>query len=235
MLLRVLFTSLLALVSLQLGTSAHPNLTDFTKIANVTVSNTALVQAARELARAHLTEVVYNHVMRSWLLAATLQANNPSLFSAVDPETLAIATILHDLGLDNSTFVSTDKRFEVDGAIAATRWVTAQQNRGSTKGWDENRLQMAWDAIAFHAEPSFAMYKQPLVALTSLGTACDFGGPNSDGTKTLTWEQYNAIVKAYPRGDLKGGLVNNIVTLCRKKPQTTYGIFPNPVFDHLVC
>jgi hypothetical protein len=45
--------------------------------------------------------------MRFWLLSA-------SLFSAIDPETLAIATTLHDLGLDNNTFVSPDKRFEVD-------------------------------------------------------------------------------------------------------------------------
>jgi hypothetical protein len=212
------FLSFLVFASSPLRTAAQT-----TTIANVTVSDTALVRAARDLARSHLTPVTFNHVMRCWLFAAILQTNIPPVFSTVHPEELAIATILHDLGLDNSTFASADKRFEVDGAIAATNWLTQQQQAGVTKGWDKHRLQIVWDSIALHAEPSFSQYKQPLVALTSLGTACDFGGPNTDVTKTLTWDQYNAVVKQYPRLDLKDSIVKNTVSLCRTKPATTFG------------
>jgi hypothetical protein len=76
--------------------------------------------------------------MRSWLFAVTLQQNLPTAFGTVDPETLAVAVILHDLGLDNSTYKSKGKRFEVDGAIAAKSWVALQQKVGVTKGWDEH-------------------------------------------------------------------------------------------------
>lgn len=218
------FTSLLfawTLVSAAESTTivAEPT----TKIANLTVPDTPLVRAARDLAKMHLTEGTFNHVMRSWLFGVTLQQNNPAAFGTVDPETLAVAAILHDLGLDNSTFVSPDKRFEVDGAIAARNWVAQQQQAGLTSGWDENRLQVLWDAIALHAEPTFSQYKQPVVTLTSVGTACDFGGPNSDPTKTLTWDQYNAVVKEFPRLNLKDDIIKNVTWLCKSKPATTYG------------
>jgi hypothetical protein len=220
---KLFFKSLLASNLFVLGAASQSISLAMTTIANVSVSDTELVRAARDLARSQLKEVTFNHVMRSWLFAATLQSNLPSLYSTVDPETLAIAAILHDLGLDNTSFVSQDKRFEVDGAIAAPNWTAQQQKAGLTHGWDDNRLQLVWDSIALHAEPSFSQYKQPTVALTSLGTACDFGGPNSDNTKTLTWNQYNAIVEAYPRLDLKDAVISNTVSLCRTKPQTTFG------------
>jgi hypothetical protein len=167
MLSKAIFALFLPLITLQAVTSAHGHATSTIAIANVTLPDTRLIRAAQSLAKKTLTEVTYNHVMRCWIFAAILQRNLPSAFGTVDKEALAIAALLHDLGLDNSTFVSADKRFEVDGAIGARNWLVQQQTAGLTEGWDESRLQLVWDAIALHAEPSFSQHKQPLVALTS--------------------------------------------------------------------
>lgn len=188
MLLQTLFSPFLALALFHQISATQSNSGPLTIIANVSVSDTPLVSAARDLAHATLTEPVYNHVMRSWLFAAVLRENSPATFLSINPETLAITTLLHDLGFDNSTFASTDKRFEVDGAIAAKNWVLQPLKAGKTKEWDDFRLELLWDSIAFHAEPSFSQHKPPVVALTSLGITCDAGGPNSDITKTLTWD-----------------------------------------------
>ena len=83
-------------------------------LAGVSVPDTLLVSRAIEYAREHSEPYLFNHVMRSWLFAVTLAQRNRA---AHDEEVLAVATILHDLGL--AAAFNGPLRFEVEGANAA--------------------------------------------------------------------------------------------------------------------
>lgn len=74
-----------------------------TKIANIEVVNTPLVQDAVELIKAFipLQPYLYNHLMRSWLFGAAAFNNNATLKASVDLELHAVGTLLHDLGWDS--------------------------------------------------------------------------------------------------------------------------------------
>ena len=65
-------------------------------LAGVSVPDTPLVSKTIEYAREHSEPYLFNHVMRSWLFAVILAQLKQS---AHDGEVLAVATILHDLGL----------------------------------------------------------------------------------------------------------------------------------------
>jgi hypothetical protein len=196
-------------------------------LGNVTVIDTPLVRAAQEYARAHADDMTYNHVMRSWLFSVAISNKVESTYGSVDLEAQALSAILHDLGWDNTgELVSTDKRFEVDGAIAARNWIHEQVKKGIAKDWDEHRIQLVWDAIALHSTTSINQYKEPVVALVGFGIAADFRGPESDPTKTLTWDEYNAIKTEFPRHNLGLGVREKICALVTLKPETTYGTIP---------
>jgi len=84
------------------------------RLAGIDVIDSRLVTECIDLAQTHSSPYLFNHVMRSWLLA-TLVA--PQAEVKPDPEVLACAVILHDLGLTKTYEAS--ERFEVDGANAA--------------------------------------------------------------------------------------------------------------------
>ncbi|KAK7728076.1 hypothetical protein SLS57_002546 [Botryosphaeria dothidea] len=55
------------------------------------------------------------------------------------------------------------------------------------------------------------------------GAWADFQGPDRTvPAGILTWDEYNAIVKAYPRLGLMGELKEVMCGLCKTKPATTY-------------
>jgi len=64
-------------------------------LAGIKVSDTALVRDAIDLSRSASEPFLFNHAMRSWLLGVLL---SESAERAPNPELLAVATILHDLG-----------------------------------------------------------------------------------------------------------------------------------------
>ncbi|KAH7146722.1 hypothetical protein B0J13DRAFT_584238 [Dactylonectria estremocensis] len=186
-------------------------------IAGVEVVDTPLVRAAQDFARQHLDDLAYNHVMRSWIFGVIIYQHfrDKGEFPAIDLEAHAVSAILHDLGWDKTgELVSVDKRFEVDGAIAARNFIEEQQ-----------KLQLVWDAIALHSTPAIAAYKEPVVRLCSFGTSVDFQGPDSDRTRTVTWEEFHALNNVFPRHDLASGVRKVMCGLCRTKPATTYDTF----------
>jgi hypothetical protein len=73
----------------------------------------------------------------------------------------------------NTSFVSNDKWFEVDGAQATRDFI---RHIGGRK-WDEHRLQLIWDAVALHTNPNIAKFKEPEVMFTSAGTFSELVGP----------------------------------------------------------
>src|SRR3569833_133672 len=191
-------------------------------IAGVSVVDTPLVRAAQQYARDHGDEAVYKHIMRSWLFGTLMLQHNATLDVLVDPEVHAVATILHALGFDrtpNSSVVSPDRRFEVDGAIAARDFVR-QHPRG--RSWEVRRVQLVWDAIALHSEPKIAFFKELDVQVVSKGVAMDFQGP----TAGVTAAEYAAVLAEFPQSDLRGSVRETISWLCQTKPESTYGEWP---------
>jgi hypothetical protein len=93
-------------------------------LAGVSVPDTSLVFRAIEYARKHSEPYLLNHVMRSWLFAVTLAQLDGTPH---DAEVLAVATVLHDVGL--SSAVDGPLRFEVEGATLRAR---SRARRAST-------------------------------------------------------------------------------------------------------
>ncbi|KAH8820163.1 hypothetical protein F5884DRAFT_744524 [Xylogone sp. PMI_703] len=196
-------------------------------IAGVTLPDTPIVRAAQAYMRAHSDDMTYNHVMRSWLFGA-ISISRSKDRSTIDPEVHAVAALLHDLGWDNTgELISTDKRFEVDGAIAAWNFIESAIHNGTihSHDWDDNRKWLVWDAIALHTDASIFPYKQPLVFLTGAGINADFHGPESDASGLITWNDYKQITAAFPRLDLAGGVTKILCGFATNKPATTYDNF----------
>ena len=133
-------------------------------IAGVLVPDTQIISRAVTYARQNSEPYLFNHVMRSWLFAATIAEQRQV---AYDAEILAVATLLHDLGLTKA--VSGPLRFEVEGANAAREFAQSE-------GVDERRTQLIWDSVALNSTPSLGLYKEVEVALCTTGIALDWGG-----------------------------------------------------------
>jgi len=199
-------------------------------LAKVTVVDSPLIRDAIVFAKNNSSTMTYNHVMRSWLYGALLLSKDNTLQNNVDLEVHAVATVLHDLGWDqtpDSSLVSTDKRFEVDGAIGAREFIRSHDDG---KRWEERRVQLVWDAIALHTQPPIALFKEPEVQLTSKGIFQDFAGPGNG----LDAAEYQAVVEEFPNDGFKEGVSQTMVWLCNTKPSTTWDTFQQPWGDRLV-
>ena len=214
-------------------------------VAGVTVPDTSLVTKALEFAREHSTDYTYNHINRSLLFGCIIADKLPHTKER-DREAHAVAAILHDLGFPighppHSEVLSKENRFEVDGANAARAFL---KREAKAEEWDKHRLQLVWDAIALHTIGSVVFHKEPEVQACSFGIWADFQGPDRIPGNPLTWDEYNAVIKVnsypapfcyvyrrlleltceqeYPRLGLMKGLKDNMLHLCKTKPETTF-------------
>lgn len=189
-----------------------------TNLAGVKVVWTPLVRDALQFAKENGDNMTYKHIVRTWLFGALEIANNTNL-SSTDLEVHAVASILHDLGWDEtpgSKFVSSNKRFEVDGAIGARDFIRSHPDG---KKWDHRRVQLVFDSIALHGTPSISAWKEPEVNAVNLGVFHDVEKPGPHIDPAV----FERIVALYPRDDIRLGLQNKVVWYCRTKPETTYG------------
>ena len=97
------------------------------------------VRDAYAQAEAESQPWLFNHVMRSWLYSAKL-AQRRAL--APDAELVAVAVLLHDLGLARGG--APDRRFEVVGADIGRAFALSHD-------MGERRAEVVWDSIALHA------------------------------------------------------------------------------------
>ncbi|KAH8591591.1 hypothetical protein B0O99DRAFT_631827 [Bisporella sp. PMI_857] len=191
-------------------------------LAGITVPDTPLITKALAYAKSHCNEVVYNHVVRSWLFGA-YTANHLSVHPNWDTELHAVAAILHDLGLATTPgFISADKRFEVDGANLTRAFLQAE---GNEEEWDQYRLQLAWDAVALHTTSSIAKEMQAEVRNCCLGIMTDFLRPDNAPGGPIPGKVWNGIVKEFPRHGFREGVKDALCGLCVSKPETTYDNF----------
>jgi hypothetical protein len=188
-------------------------------VAGVQVPDTPLITRAVEYARKNSEPYLFNHVMRSWLFAVSLAELKQTEH---DGEVLAVATLLHDLGLAEA--FSGPLRFEVEGANAARSFARSE-------GIDERRAQLIWDGVALNSTPSLALYKETEVALCTAGIGLDWGGW---GYEALTRSQVEEIVAAFPRLDMKQRFTRAVCGIVETRPATTYDNFARDFGERFV-
>ena len=176
-------------------------------LAGIKVTDTTLVRDAIELSRSSLEPYLFNHVMRSWLFGILLSEGAEL---APDPELLAVAAVLHDLGLTDR--YTTEDRFEVDGANAARSFL-------KDRGISTQQTQVVWDAIALHTTPSIALHKEPEVAMTHSGIAVDVIGVGLD---RIPQDKQRAVLTEFPRLAFKNQFQACLCNVVRRKPATSF-------------
>ncbi|KAI1435253.1 hypothetical protein GGR50DRAFT_331235 [Xylaria sp. CBS 124048] len=199
-----------------------------TTVAGVEVIDTRIVRDARAFIE-KFPDYLYSHQLRSWLFGAAMINANETLRDTVDLEVHAIATMLHDLGWDQtpgSRWVSPDKRFEIDGAIGARTWLSEHP---VGKHWAPDRVRKVFQAISLHGTNSLAEHFEPEEAIIVASIAQDYLGPNG-----ISQETYDQITKAFPQTELVSGTNDTFVWLARTKPATTWDTWLQPWGDYYV-
>ncbi|KAI0024470.1 hypothetical protein F4780DRAFT_602850 [Xylariomycetidae sp. FL0641] len=200
-----------------------------TTIAGVEVVDTQIVRDAQALIKP-FTNYLYTHQMRSWVLGAAMINANATLRRTTDLEVHAVATMLHDLGWDmtpGSPWVSQDKRFEVDGAIGARRWIRAHPDG---RHWSEERVQLVWDAISLHGTQSISEYKQQDVATIVRSIGLDYSGP----ARGVAPDVYDGVTAVFPQNELESGTNQTFIWMCQTKPAATYDTWLQGWGDYFV-
>jgi hypothetical protein len=188
-------------------------------VAGVLVPDTPLVTRAIEYVRERSEAYLFNHVMRSWLFAASLAQLKQAPH---DGEVLAVATLLHDLGLAKAFYGAL--RFEVEGANAAREFARRE-------GLDDRRAQLIWDGVALNSTPSIGLYKETEVALCTAGIGLDWGGW---GYEALNDTRVAEIVDAFPRLEMKQRFARDVCAIVETRPDTTYDNFARDFGERFV-
>jgi hypothetical protein len=188
-------------------------------IAGVLVPDTPLISRAIEYARLHSKPYLFNHVMRSWLFAVIIAEQRKV---AHDAEVLAVATLLHDMGLAKA--FSGPLRFEVEGANAARRFAQGE-------GVDERRAQLIWDGVALNSTPSIGLHKEIEVSLCTSGIGLDWGGW---GYESLPESRIAEVVDTFPRLEMKQRFAHAVCRVVETRPATTYDNFARDFGERFV-
>jgi hypothetical protein len=201
-----------------IASKAHPNIAT-RSLGGVSIPDTPVITRAIEFARERSEPYLFNHAMRSWLFAALFAQRKQAVH---DAEVLAVTTILHDIGLTES--LDGPLRFEVEGANAARAFARKE-------GMDDRRTQLIWDGVALNSTPSIALYKEPEIAIATMGIGLDWGG---FGYEELTDAEVAGIVEAFPRLGMKERFTHAVCQIVETRPTTTYDNFARDFGERFV-
>jgi hypothetical protein len=188
-------------------------------LAGVSVPDTPVISRAIEFARERTEPYLFNHAMRSWLFASMIAQRNQTVH---DGEVLAVATILHDIGLAES--FNGPLRFEVEGANAARAFARDQH-------LDDHRVQLIWDTVALNSTPSIALHKEAEVVLSTMGIGLDWGGWGYDA---INETEVRAILEEFPRLKMKKQFTRAVCRIVETRPDTTYDNFARDFGERFV-
>lgn len=188
-------------------------------IADIAIPDSTLAREATELVRDTTPELVYHHSRRVYLFGA-LRGRDLGL--RADPELLYVGAMFHDLGLVDP--YRTDRRFELDGADEARRFLAGH-------GIDDDRADRVWTAIALHTTPQIPRHMAPEIALVTRGVELDVMGVDLDA---ITDDERAAVVAAHPRPDFKERILAAFTEGIRDRPETTFGNVKADVLAHFV-
>ncbi len=189
-------------------------------IADVEIPGTALVREATELVREAAPPLLFHHSRRVFLWGA-LRGREQGL--AYDPELLYVAAMFHDLGLVRGTH-RTDRRFEIDGADEARRFLHAHGVTGEP-------ADRVWTGIALHTTPEIPLHMAPEIALVTRGVELDVLGI---GYRAVPEEERAAVVGAHPRPDFKNRILAAFTDGIKDRPATAFGNIKADVLAHYV-
>jgi hypothetical protein len=180
------------------------------EIAGVNVPDSPLIAHSMEEARALSEPYLFKHAVRSWLFAVQLAELQGVSY---DEEVLAVASLLHDLGLTRE--YQGKRRFEVEGADTARALAKAG-------GVDDRRAQLIWYCVVLNATLSISPYAEPEVRICTAGAGADFAG--------LLYERIPKaraarILAAFPRLQMKRQLKECLCGVAQARPETTYESF----------
>ncbi len=177
-------------------------------IGGIIAPDSDLARKAAKLAEQAHTKVLLNHVHRTWWFAECIGRKREMQY---DRELVYIASLLHDLGLSPSH--TADKRFEVDGADAANRFLLEND-------YPKAKADVVWDAIALHSLADIADRRQPEVALVHFGAHVDVMGLRMEEIPSSLIDDTLAL---YPRIGMKAAFTEALAEVARKKPHTAIG------------
>ncbi|KAI1165428.1 hypothetical protein F5B18DRAFT_610943 [Nemania serpens] len=195
-----------------------------THLYGVEVIDTQIVRDARAVIK-NFKPYLQKHSLRTWLLGSAAINANKTLKAQLDLELHAVTTILHDLGWDmtpNSPWVSADKRFEVDGALGAVKFV---KNHKDAKNWDAVRLEKVYDGIALHGSPGLQEGKN--LDVQWILNSISFDNPGAPSS-LIPLPSFNSVVKALPNEDIVFGTNETWVWIASTKPAATYNTIVEP-------
>ncbi|MEV0123114.1 HD domain-containing protein [Streptomyces sp. NPDC050703] len=188
--------------------------------AGISVPDSKLAAEATELVRDVTDDLIYHHSRRVYWFGS-LQGRNRGL--RFDPELLYIGAMFHDLGL-GERFRSSGRRFEVDGADEARRFL-------ESRGVPEDGVRRVWTAIALHTTPGIPAYMEPEVALVTAGVEYDVLGIGFDDVSAADRTEITAL---HPRPDFKRRILRAFTDGIAPKPETTFGNVKADVLEHFV-
>ena len=187
-------------------------------IAGITIPDTDLVHEATSLVRAAADDTLFHHSRRVFLWGSLKSASRGL---EVDPELAYVGGLFHDLGL-TSGYATKDRRFELDGAEAARKFLLEH-------GRPEQDARNVWLAIALHTTPEVPLQLAPEVAVVTLGVETDVLGFDLD---EITEEQRADVVAAHPRPDFKNRILKAFYEGMADRPDTTFGTMNDDVLAH---
>jgi HD domain len=177
-------------------------------IGGLIAPDSELARKAAALAERAHPRVLLNHMHRTWWFGEFIGRKRGMKY---DRELVYIASMLHDLGLAEQH--SADKRFEVDGADAASRFL-------HTHDYPKAKINIVWDAIALHSSADIADRKEPEVALVHFGAFLDVMALRKD---ELSPQLIDDTITLYPRLGFKNAFAEALAEIARKKPHTAVG------------
>jgi hypothetical protein len=180
------------------------------EIAGVSIPDTPLVARAMEEARALSEPYLFNHAVRSWLFSVQLAELQGVSY---DEEVVAVASLLHDIGLTKE--YRRTRRFEVEGADAAR--VLAKAG-----GMDGRRTQLLWYCVALNATLSISPFAEPEVGICTAGAGADYAGLFYERISTASAAR---ILAEFPRLQMKRQLKECLCDVARMRPEATYDNF----------
>lgn len=200
--------------------SPSPTSAPSSSAAGISVPDTKLAAEATELVRDVTDDLIYHHSRRVYWFGS-LQGRNRGL--DFDPELLYIGAMFHDLGL-GERFRSSGRRFEVDGADEARRFL-------ESRGMPEDGVRRVWTAIALHTTPGIPEHMEPEVALVTAGVEYDVLGIGFDDVSA---DDRTEITALHPRPDFKRRILRAFTDGIAPKPETTFGNVKADVLEHFV-
>ncbi len=179
-------------------------------IAGISVPDSALARAIRELVQDTASPLLFHHSSRVYYFGALAGRRRGLSF---DEELLYAGAMFHDLGLVPQ-HSSKNERFEVDGANAARDFLRQH-------GISQSDVDLVWTSIALHTTPGIPQHMHPVVALVTAGVEMDVLG--------LTYAEYSDeeredVVSAHPRTPhFKEDIIQSFYDGIKHKPETTFG------------